>query len=383
MSGYEGDPQDRAPEVLAPLFERCETIAFRGGVVFRGPASAYCLRHRRDVETGLAQFPGEYAFETLDGRAYLTVTVPSQDAPRVNRVLHVALFAATVVTTLVAGAEWRFDQFLGELGGSLMGLSGSLGLGELARQLLMQGGAFSAAILAVFAAHEFGHYAMARHHGMLVTPPFFLPGPPPIPPFGTFGAIIRIRSPLMHRRALLDVGLAGPLAGMVVALPVLIYGLLHSEFAVARYWEPDAYQFGHSLLTWGLARLLVGTPPAGYVLDWMSSPFAWAGWIGLLVTALNLLPVGQLDGGHVAYALFGKRQRLVAYFALGVLLSLAALRFPPWVVWCAAMTLWMRPSHPPVVFEDVGLDPVRRALGWLGIVLLILVFLPAPVAGVS
>ena len=383
MSAYEGEARERAWYMLGPLFERCETLEFRGGTIFRGPASAYCLQHRKEVEAGLKQLPGAYVFEAIDGDTTLTYTLPGPDAKPVNRVLHVGLLAATVVTTLVAGAEWRFDEFLGEVGSSVLGVSGSMGLGELLAALVVRGGAFSAVILAIFGAHEFGHYAMARRYGMLVTPPFFLPGPPPFPPFGTFGAIIRIRSPMMHRRVLLDVGLAGPLAGLAVALPVLVYGLLQSRFEVVRYWEPGAFQFGHSLLTWGLVRVLVGVAPAGYALDWLSHPFAWAGWLGLLVTALNLLPVGQLDGGHVAYALFGRRQRVVAFFCFGVLLALAALRFQPWVVWCAVMALWMKPSHPPVVLDEVALGPARRALGWLAILLLILVFLPAPVVGLT
>ena len=382
MSVRDDEARDRAVSMLRPLFERCETLEFKGGTAFRGPASTYCLRHRKEVEAGLDELPGAYSFEDLDGTTYLTYTLPWPGMRPVNRVLHVGLLAATVLTTLVAGAEWRFDEFLAELGSSLLGVSDSMPLSGLFTALIVRGGAFSAAILAIFGAHEFGHYAMARRYGMLVTPPFFLPGPPPFPPFGTFGAIIRIRSPMMHRRALLDIGIAGPLAGMAVAFPVLIYGLLHSRFEVIRYWEPGTFQFGHSLMTWGLSRLLVGAAPAGYVLDWLSSPFAWAGWLGLLVTALNLMPVGQLDGGHVAYALFGPRQRLVAFFAFGVLLALA-WRFQPWVLWCAVMALWMRPSHPPVAIDEVKLDPARRALGWLAIVLLILVFLPAPVVGLS
>ncbi|MFW6162836.1 MAG: site-2 protease family protein [Planctomycetota bacterium] len=376
------DLRDRALSVLRPLFDYCETLEFKGGSIFRGPASDYCLSHRQDVERGLDELPGDYTFENLDGQTYLTYTLPGPKAKGVNYPLHVGLLAATVVTTLVAGTQWRFDQFVAEAGASLLGRGDSVPLGELLEMLLVQGGTFSAAILAIFGCHEFGHYAMARRYGMLVTPPFFLPGPPPFPPFGTFGAIIRIRSPMMHRRALLDVGLAGPLSGMAVALPILVYGLAQSDFV--NYWDQGTpMRFGHSLLTWGLTRWLVGTPPAGYVLDWMANPFAWAGWLGLLVTALNLMPVGQLDGGHVAYALFGRRQRQVAFFCFGALLALAVTQFQPWVVWCAVMALWMKPAHPPVAIDEVRLNPARRALGWCALGLLILVFLPAPVVGLS
>lgn len=383
MGAHDSEPRDRAEWMLRPLFRDYQVLEFKGGTIFRGPASAYCQRHRQEVEEGLARLPGAYCFEQWEGTTYLNYTLPGPGAKRVNHALHVGLFAATVFTTLVAGADWRLDQFLSELGGSLAGLAESMSLGELFTLLLTKGGPFSVAILLIFGAHEFGHYAMARRYGMLVTPPFFLPGPPPFPPFGTFGAIIKIRSPMMHRRALLDIGLAGPVGGLLFAFPILIYGLLHSSFEVIRYWEPGGtLRFGNSLLTWGLTRLLVGAPPPGYALDWMGNPFVWAGWLGLLVTALNLIPVGQLDGGHVAYALLGRGQRLLAYFAFGVLLALA-LRFQPWVVWCVVMALWMRPAHPPVVVDGACLGLGRRVVGWAAMVLLVLVFMPAPVVGLE
>lgn len=383
MSSNDGDVRDHAEWMLRPLFRDYQVLEFSGGTIFRGPVSRYCEMHRADVKAGLRQLPGGYSFEEFDGAAWLTYTMPGPGVKPVNRVLHAGLFAATVLTTLVAGANWRFDQFLAELGSSLLGVASSMTLGELFSSLITRGGPFAAAIMLIFGAHELGHYLMARRYGMLVTPPFFLPGPPPFPPFGTFGAIIKIRSPMMHRRALLDIGLAGPVAGLVFALPILLYGLSHCHFEVIRTWEPGGtMRFGHSLLTWGLTRLMVGTPEAGYALNWLSHPMAWAGWLGLLITALNLIPVGQLDGGHVAYALFGPRQRLVAYFAFGVLLAMA-LRFQPWVVWCVVMTLWMRPAHPPVAIDEVRLGPVRRAAGWAAMVLLVLVFMPAPVVGLD
>ncbi|NQT51914.1 site-2 protease family protein, partial [bacterium] len=215
---------------------------------------------------------------------------------------------------------------------------------------------------------------------MLVTPPFFLPAP--IPPVGTFGALIKIRSPMMHRRALLDIGLAGPVAGVIVALPILIYGLSQSTFVLEEYVQRNlGVEFGHSLLTWTLTKVFVGTPEPGYTLNWLAHPLAWAGWLGLLVTMLNLIPVGQLDGGHVAYALVGRRQRLVAWFFLGVLLALARTQWPGWAVWVVVMSLLMRPAHPPVVLEDVRLDRKRQIIGWGAMVFFLLVFMPAPVVG--
>jgi len=376
------DPQtrERAEWVLQPLFREYRVLEFRSGTIFRGPTSAYCEAHRDEVEAGLRQLPGAHCFEQFGETTYLTYTLPGTHSKPVNKALHVVLFLATVLTTLVAGADWRFDEFLVKLSASAIDPVANMSMGELWRALVVQGGLFSLAIVLILGTHESGHYFMARRYGMLVTPPFFLPAP--IPPIGTFGAVIKMRSPMLHRRALLDIGLAGPLAGLAVALPFLIYGLLHADFVLVDYLElRGRLYFGNSLLTWGLSRLLVGTPPPGYVLDWLSHPFAWAGWIGLLVTALNLIPVGQLDGGHVVYALFGRRQRLVAYFMVGLLIALSQ-RWPGWIVWCLIMVMLMRLAHPPVVIEDVPLGPGRRALGWASFVLFLLIFMPTPVGGV-
>jgi len=379
-TGYVLERRERIEEMLRPLFEDCHVVDFRAGTVFRGPTSRYCELHRKEVEKGLRRLPGAYCFEKLDGRTYLTYTLPALGAHRVSVPLHLLLFVATVLTTLVAGASWRFDKFLVELGASITGAAGSQPLGDLFGNLVAQGGMFSLAIILILGTHECGHYLMARRYGMLVTPPFFLPAP--IPPIGTFGAVIRMRSPMMHRRALMDIGVAGPLAGLVVAFPFLIYGLSHAKFMIVRYWEPGGgLYFGHSLLTWGLSRLLLGAPPPGYAVDWLSHPFAWAGWIGLLVTSLNLMPVGQLDGGHVAYALVGRRQRLVAWFFIGALLALSR-QWPGWVFWTVLMVALVRVSHPPVVLEGVKLGRGRKVLGWAMIVVLLLLFLPAPVRGV-
>jgi hypothetical protein len=442
----ENDPYTRVrvESILGPLFVGYRVLEFRGGTVFRGPISFYCEAHRAEVERGLRHLPGGYCFERMDGTAYLTYTLPAPTFRPTNASLHLSLFLATVLTTLLAGASLRqppadaeegpdnlpgnycFHEgsmpreargllpgmalqpigklsplglsiqgglsgpvaeasslpcgLLEELGFNLRWARGSGSLAEAFRRLFVLGGPFSLAILLILGSHELGHYVMARRYGMLVTPPFFLPAP--IPPIGTFGAVIKMRSPMLHRRALLDIGLAGPLAGLAVAFPFLIYGILHSRFEMIRYWEKDGnLYFGNSVLTWGLTRLLAGPPPTGYMLDWLSHPFAWAGWIGLLVTSLNLIPVGQLDGGHVAYALVGRRQHLVAYFVVGMLLALAH-RWPGWMLWCVIMVTVMRLAHPPVAIEDVALGPGRRALGWLALLLFLLLFMPAPVSGV-
>ena len=380
MGSTEGDLLEHTEMVLQPLFASYQVLEFAGGAIFRGPISPYCEGHRRGVEAGLKRMPGAYGFEQLDGATYLTYTAPAPHVKRVNVPLHVLLLLATVVTTLLAGialqAELGFEQILGVAWKSLRGDPESLPFGVLSWRLLMLGAPFSGALLLILGAHECGHYVMARRYGMLATPPFFLPAP--IPPIGTFGAIIKIRSPMLHRRALLDIGLAGPVAGMVFAVPILIYGLAHSEFVVWTYWREGTVTFGHSALTWGLSRLLLGAPEPGFVLDWLAHPFAWAGWIGLLITSLNLFPIGQLDGGHVAYALVGRWQRHVAWFVIGILVRFSYRYTPMWLVWCIVVPLLVKVAHPPVVIDEVKLGPGRRAVGWLAFVVLALVFIPVP-----
>ncbi len=366
--------------ILAPLFTECHEVEFRGGTLFFGWASSYCEEHRREVEVGLRQLPGGFCFERLGGRLHLTCALPGPQAKPVRWLLHAGLLAATILTTLMAGAMWSFDNFFAELWASLVGAPESMSLLELGRTLLIEGGPFSFAIILILGTHESGHYLMARRYGMLVTPPFFLPAP--LPPVGTFGAIIRMRSPMLHRRALLDIGLAGPLAGLAVSLPFLLYGITQCRFDRLPWaWTADGgLTFGNSLFTWLLSRFYIGVP-ANYTIDWLSHPFAWAGWIGLLVTALNLIPVGQLDGSHVTYALVGRRQRLVAFFFIGTLIALSQ-QWRGWLIWIVIMVAILRIAHPPVIIESLPLDRRRRILGWIAAVIFLLIFMPAPVRGV-
>lgn len=228
-----------------------------------------------------------------------------------------------------------------------------------------------------------GHYVMARRHGMNVTLPFFIPVPLGI---GTLGAVIRIKSPLVHRRTVLDIGAAGPLTGAVVAIIFLTIGLLLSEVKPTAHLD-RAIIFGDSLLMKGMLRLLHGDLPPGQ--DVYLHAFAFAGWLGLLITAINLMPIGQLDGGHVAYALFGRFQRRLAAMAFGLLLTLGLYgamhwngpgqAYFPWLLCAAFMRSFMKPAHPPALDESVRLDTGRLIIGALCLALLVLCFVPAPI----
>jgi membrane-associated protease RseP (regulator of RpoE activity) len=284
--------------------------------------------------------------------------------------LHVGLFLATCATTYLAG-----------------------------------GPIFAATLMSILLAHEMGHYVVARRHGVDASLPYFIPVP--FVGIGTLGAVIRMRSPIARRDALLDVGAAGPLAGLVVAIPLLIIGLVQSPVAdlAAGPGAGGGLIEGNSIL-YLLAKLVAKGQilPAGTV-DVSLGPMAMAAWVGLLVTFINLMPLGQLDGGHVAYAFFGERHertarwlhRTMVVIGLVVLGALAwqardvgraagpALRYGaqsalPWFVW-AAMLLGMRRLsgglyHPPVGPEP--LSPSRRRLFWLVAIVFVLLFTPVP-----
>ncbi len=258
------------------------------------------------------------------------------------------------------------------------------------------GWVFSVPLMAILLAHEFGHFFAGLAHRVDVSPPYFIP----VPFFllGTMGAVIQIRERIRSRNALLDIGAAGPLAGMVVAIPVTIYGLDSSPVQAL----PDGPYIleGRSLLYLGMLTWLKGPIPEGY--DIMLSPTALAGWAGLLVTLINILPFGQLDGGHIAYALVGPRQNrfsryvlrllpllaLVVSAAYGISSYLAGVRGDRlvadasagmhWLVWAFVLWLLTRatgPGHPPT--EDSELSPGRRVVGWLTLSLFIVLFMPS------
>ncbi|HYG69854.1 MAG TPA: site-2 protease family protein [Anaeromyxobacteraceae bacterium] len=315
-------------------------------------------------------------------------------------VLNVALFLATIATTIWAG--FLFSPLASEEHISLASV--------------LEGGLpFAASLVGILFVHEMGHYVLARRHGVDSTLPFFIPAPVG---FGTFGAVIRIRSALPSRRAVLDIGAAGPLAGFAVALPLLFVGLAQSEVIAAEevaaaaspqlgapFWLLTAFveelartgslgeaasavgaafaapggelaTFGDSLITRGAAWLVFGDMPAGH--DVLVHPVALAAWLGLLVTTLNLVPLGQLDGGHVLYALLGRRgaergSRLVS----GFLLVMGLFAAWSWLVWWAITRWVVGVRHPPALSEE-PLGPGRRAIAIFSLLLFALTFVPVP-----
>ena len=280
---------------------------------------------------------------------------PDAPPPKPRIWANVLLFFLTLLTTLFAGALQEGVNLLENPG------------------LIYRGIPFSFSLMGILLAHELGHYLAARRHGLNVTLPYFIPAPSFI---GTFGAIIKMRAPVRDRRMLMDVGAAGPLVGVFVAIPLLIAGLRFSE---VRLIQGEAgMNLGSSLLLSLLSRIVVGPLPEGY--DIVIHPVGFAGWIGLLVTALNLLPVGQLDGGHVAYALFGEWQNRISKFVYGALIFLGIFGWQGWLVW--AVLLWFLGIHHPIPTDWwVPLDRKRKIIGWATMGVFVLTFIPVPFSG--
>ena len=275
--------------------------------------------------------------------------------------LPLALFLLTIFTTLWAGA---YQAYSGTIRGPVMFLWEH-------PDMLWRGIPFAGTLLFILVTHELGHFLLSKIHRVPASLPLFIPGPPHF--IGTFGAIIRIRGPIMKRRALFDIGVAGPLAGFVIAVVALVIGL-HLSTVVDRT-ATYGLQLGEPLLLKFMAWLIIGSlPPEADVL---LHPIAFAAWFGLFVTSLNLIPIGQLDGGHVAYALWGNRQRTMAFAVVPLLIVLGFIGWPGWFIWAFMAGIWGF-GHPPVMDQHVPLGRGRTLVGWLALAVFVLTFAPVP-----
>ncbi len=327
--------------------------------------------------------------------------------PFLQLLLHLSLFLLTFFTVTVAGVFWlNRDPF--DLNNFFLGIP------------------YSISILFILSCHEFGHYFASRYHNVDATLPYFLPFPP-IPffiSFGTLGAVIRTKSIIPSKKALFDIGVAGPIAGFIASLIVLIYGFLNlppADFILSIHPDYDftlnashaahgiSLEFGNTILFFGLREILTNPtfqfiPPMSEIYHY---PFLCAGWFGLFVTALNLIPIGQFDGGHVAYAMFGNLQRKIARYSfyllialsapsitdsilrtlfgfiyekdIGQIVPLAEYSWSAWFIWALIALYVVKLNHPPVE-DETEIDSNRKIIGWLCICIFILSFSLNPFA---
>jgi membrane-associated protease RseP (regulator of RpoE activity) len=289
------------------------------------------------------------------------------DRPRSEPIWrYVVLFVLTVVSTTFVGAN-HYASFLLDFGNGPLGLT--------SWQLIVRGFWYSASILAILGAHEFGHYYACRYYEVDASLPYFLPVPLPLT--GTMGAFIRIRQPIPTKRELFDIGIAGPIAGFVVAVPVLMIGMALSH-VVKLPADFQGVELGEPLLFKAASWLVWGTPPQGYSVN--MHPMAFAAWFGLLATALNLFPIGQLDGGHISYAVLGRKSTFVTLVMVACLVGLTFVS-TSWMVWTVltvGMLILFGPRHPRTYDEDQPLDRTRLWLALFAVIMFILCFTPAP-----
>lgn len=284
---------------------------------------------------------------------------PQEELTARKVLFHLFLVGLTILTTFGVGVLWFFDEQKGLF------------------KAIESGIIYSFTIIAILAAHEMGHYIACRWYGVNATLPYFIPVP--LPPVGTFGAFIKIKAPIPSRRALFDIGIAGPLAGYVFAVPAAFIGIWFADVAPPPPPGAEMVYFQDPLIFKAFMYLL-GTPS-----NIELNPVLWAAWVGVFMTSLNLLPVGQLDGGHVTYSVFRARgHRMIALGSYIAVIALAIYSIRGgmwnWVVYAAILTLMIRIGHPPVLDEDDDLGMARYLVALVGLLVFILSFMPFPIS---
>ncbi len=313
------------------------------------------MHERRDERIPAPTIPvelGANATEPAEGTAR-----PAAESMRAVTQWHVVLLLATLATTTWAGALHQGIDLIADPSRWTAGVP------------------YALALLGILGVHELGHYIVARRRGVDVTLPYFIPAPFFL---GTFGAFIRIREPIPEKRMHFDVGIAGPLAGFVIAVPALIAGLAMSR-VVPLPPHFTGLSLGEPLLFKAVAWMIWGSAHDGYSLN--LHPMAFAAWFGLLATALNLFPIGQLDGGHISYAVLGSRSTWVTYGAIGcaVVLTFFSTSWLVWTILVVGMLFLFGPRHPSTLDEHVPLDRGRLMLAVFALVMFVLCFTPAPI----
>jgi membrane-associated protease RseP (regulator of RpoE activity) len=340
-------------------------VEFTGNLVSDADSTFSLLRERFE---SLGYTP----YLEQDGQAQVLRAFEGVARPKpLNAWVNLALLLLTIASTVLTGALNEGINPLTDPAGLLRGIP------------------FAFTVMVILGTHEMGHYIVGRKYKADVSLPYFIPLPGFL--FGTMGAVIVQRSPFQDRKSLFDVAIAGPLAGLIVAIPLLIIGLAASPVQPI---QPGGLFEGNSLFYLGLKYLIFHRLLPANGLDVYLTPVAFAAWFGLLVTFLNLIPIGQLDGGHVLYALLGRRAWPIATFLSQLLLVVGGLGivgeifnipvlaqnfWSGWFIW-GILTTWMRPQHPPPLNDISPLGPVRTALGIFAIVLFVLLFARIPLS---
>ena len=283
-----------------------------------------------------------------------------RDRPLINLFLFLATLASTMYTGSVyyAGFQANFTT-------------------DIPSVSLLTGTWYSLSILAILGTHEFGHYFACRYYNLNTSLPYFLPAPFMT---GTIGAVIRIREQIPTKRMLFDIGIAGPIAGFIIAVPTLFIGIWLSQVSpLPNSGDTLIISLGEPLLFQIAASMIWGSIPEGYAIN--LHPMGFAAWVGLLVTSLNLFPIGQLDGGHISYATLGSRSTMVTLASALIVIGLAFFS-ASWIIWAILIILMIviaGPRHPPTLDNEVPLDATRNLIAVSAIIIFILCFTPTPI----
>lgn len=384
--------QDTVTPLIARYFD-IESVTQGGakfGFLVRYVGKLRIDSERAHRELSAALNPQHYTvlFREQDGKHVIELLPGLPKPRRSNPLVNLLFFVLTLASVIFTGAQYGTEAQPANT------------LAEFIRS----GMPFTIAMLGILLAHEFGHYLAARYHKTKVTLPYFLPLPAPYSPFGTLGAFIQLKEPPRNKKVLFDIGVAGPLAGLVVAVPVLLIGLslskldtipsfvaagdgfslegnsilyLISKFLIFRQWLPAPVSYGGAepFIYW-IKYILTGLPTPLGGTDVFLHSIAWAGWGGLLVTSMNLLPVGQLDGGHILYSLLGNRINKLWPFVVGILVLLGFF-FSGWWLWIFLILLMGR-THAEPLDQITKMDTGRKVLAIFAIIVFFLVFTPIP-----
>ncbi len=365
-NGIEKHMVERIKSEVERCFPFYESREEKNGLVF------FCsIEREEDVEYKfdlLRENLSRYNFIPLirkEGGEYVLYVIPGKKKKKkISIAVNIVLLVATIITTTLTGSLLVADK---------MSILEEGAFEEMTRFENLWSGftQFSLPLLTILGVHEMAHYFASRKHNIKTSLPFFIPVPPIFSfNIGTFGALISSREPIHNRKALFDIGFSGPFAGFVVAIPVTIYGIMNSEI-VPKEAANGKIVLGSFLLFEILSKLILNISTSQYTI--MLHPTAFAGWVGMVITSVNLLPIGQLDGGHVARAVFGDKQKYVGWIAVIILL------FTGWFAFALIVSLLFGVSHPPPLNDISKVDTKRKILSAVAIIISILCFSPYPV----